>query len=53
MTDLYLHRITGLIAEAGRANDAGLDQAAGRFADSLAGGGLVHLFGSGHSVLPC
>ncbi|TSD84762.1 sugar isomerase domain-containing protein [Mycobacterium sp. KBS0706] len=53
MTDLYLHRITALIAEAGRANDAGLDQAAGRFADSLAGGGLVHLFGSGHSVLPC
>ena len=24
-----------------------------RFADSLAGGGLIHLFGSGHSVLPC
>ena len=24
-----------------------------RFAESLAGGGLVHLYGSGHSVLPC
>ena len=24
-----------------------------RFADTLAAGGLVHLYGSGHSVLPC
>lgn len=53
MTDFYLHRITALIEQAGRTNDAALDQVAGRFAETLAGGGLIHLFGSGHSVLPC
>jgi len=53
MTDFYLHRLTALIESAGKANDANLDEVAKRFADSLAGGGLVHLFGSGHSVLPC
>ncbi len=53
MPDQYIHRLTALIEEAGTANDAALDQASGAFADTLANGGLVHLFGSGHSVLPC
>jgi uncharacterized phosphosugar-binding protein len=29
-----------------------IERAAGRMADTIARGGLVHLFGSGHSVLP-
>ena len=53
MPDQYLHRLAALIERAGATNDAALDEVAGRFADTLASGGLVHLYGSGHSVLPC
>jgi uncharacterized phosphosugar-binding protein len=53
MLDHYLHRIGALIEEAGRTNDKTLDLVAGKFAESLVRGGLIHLFGSGHSVLPC
>lgn len=53
MTSLYLPRIVRLIEEAGKANEQALAHAATRFADTLANGGLIHLFGSGHSVLPC
>jgi uncharacterized phosphosugar-binding protein len=53
MSDLYLHRLAGLLARAGEVNADALSQASARFADTLADGGLVHLFGSGHSVLPC
>jgi uncharacterized phosphosugar-binding protein len=53
MSDLYLHRLAGLLARAGEVNADALQQASARFADTLADGGLVHLFGSGHSVLPC
>jgi uncharacterized phosphosugar-binding protein len=53
MSDLYLHRLAGLLARAGEVNADALTQASARFADTLADGGLVHLFGSGHSVLPC
>jgi uncharacterized phosphosugar-binding protein len=53
MPDRYIHRLVELIERAGAANDAGLDEVAERFATTLAGGGLVHLYGSGHSVLPC
>jgi uncharacterized phosphosugar-binding protein len=50
---LYLSRLTDLLSKAGEVNEAGLGTAAGAFADSIAAGGLVHLYGSGHSVLPC
>lgn len=53
MADYYLQRIGALIEEAARSNDKALDEAATKFAVCLAGGGLIHLFGSGHSVLPC
>lgn len=53
MTDHYLHRITALVERAGPTNDQALDTAATAFADSLTSDGLVHLYGSGHSVLPC
>jgi uncharacterized phosphosugar-binding protein len=52
MSDFYLHRLIKLIEKAGVTNQAALDEAAKHFAETLAGGGLVHLFGSGHSVLP-
>ena len=53
MADQYLHRLVELIERAGSTNDAALDEVAERFATTLADGGLVHLYGSGHSVLPC
>ncbi|MES0093686.1 SIS domain-containing protein [Mesorhizobium sp. M0030] len=52
MSDLYIHRLATLIDQAAKANEEAFGQAASRFADSLEGGGLVHLYGSGHSVLP-
>ena len=53
MTDLYIGRLVDLIAEASKANADAFATVAGRLADTLQGGGLVHLYGSGHSVLPC
>jgi uncharacterized phosphosugar-binding protein len=53
MSDLYLSRLAELLSRAGEKNADGLAEAASRFAETLADGGLVHLFGSGHSVLPC
>jgi len=53
MADLYLNRIAALIEHAGRVNEQAFAKVTARLADSLAGGGLIHLFGSGHSVLPC
>ena len=52
MSTLYISRLTKLIEEAGNLNEAGFETASAKFADSLANGGLVHLHGSGHSVLP-
>lgn len=53
MSDLYISRLAALMEKASKDNAEGFDKAAEHFADSLAGGGLVHLYGSGHSVLPC
>ncbi|MFI0843028.1 sugar isomerase domain-containing protein [Mesorhizobium sp. IMUNJ 23232] len=52
MSDLYISRLAALAEKAAKANGTAFDQAAEKFADSLANGGLVHLYGSGHSVLP-
>jgi uncharacterized phosphosugar-binding protein len=53
MTTQYLSRLAGLLERAGHVNEITFDAVSERFADTLAAGGLVHLFGSGHSVLPC
>ncbi len=53
MTDLYIGRLVDLIAKASKANAEALGTVAARLADTLQSGGLVHLYGSGHSVLPC
>ena len=52
MPNLYLDRVADLIRTAGDANADAFLQVAPRLADSLQNGGLVHLYGSGHSVLP-
>ena len=53
MSTLYIGRLLKLIEEAGDSNQAALDQVATALAETLANKGLVHLYGSGHSVLPC
>lgn len=53
MTDLYIGCLAALIAEASRANASAFPSVAERLADTLEKGGLIHLYGSGHSVLPC
>jgi uncharacterized phosphosugar-binding protein len=49
----YLSRLVQLLEHAGQTQNDVLDAVAGRMADTIAAGGLVHLFGSGHSVIPC
>lgn len=49
---LYLNRIVDLANKAAETNDAALDQASAIMAQTVANGGLIHLYGSGHSVLP-
>ena len=53
MADQYIHRLLALAERAGAGNEENLVRVAERFADTLAAGGLVHLYGSGHSILPC
>lgn len=52
MSTMYISRLLGLIQQAGEANAAAFDTVATRLADTLQNKGLVHLYGSGHSVLP-
>lgn len=52
MTDLYINRLIELIQKASTANAAAFDSVATRLAETLQNGGLIHLYGSGHSVLP-
>ena len=44
----YLDKCSGLL-DTVRGQLAAIDQAADRFAETIGNGGLVHLFGSGHS----
>jgi uncharacterized phosphosugar-binding protein len=53
VSDLYIGRLVDLIGKASKANAETLDTVANRLADTLQNGGLIHLYGSGHSVLPC
>ena len=45
----YVARVQELIDEAWQAQSAAIDEAAGIVVDALAGGGLLHVFGTGHS----
>jgi uncharacterized phosphosugar-binding protein len=48
----YFERANGIFENIRTRELAHIRQAASLAADSIAGGGLVHLFGSGHSVIP-
>jgi uncharacterized phosphosugar-binding protein len=48
----FLDKLTDVLAAVKDHEDDALDAAAERMADALTRGRLVHLFGSGHSVLP-
>lgn len=48
----FLDKLTDVLAAVKDNENDALDAAAERMADALARGRLVHLFGSGHSVLP-
>lgn len=49
---LYTRKVIELLERLDETQSAVLDEVASHCADALDGGGLVHLFGSGHSVLP-
>lgn len=53
MSTLYISRLTKLIEEAASANADAFEKASAALSETLANKGLVHLYGSGHSVLPC
>jgi uncharacterized phosphosugar-binding protein len=48
----YTRRLVELLDRLASTQDETLDRVAQRWADTLDSGGLVHLFGSGHSVIP-
>jgi len=52
MSTLYISRLVAIAEKAAEANEAAFDSAATAMSESLANQGLVHLYGSGHSVLP-
>jgi uncharacterized phosphosugar-binding protein len=52
MTTLYISRLVAIAEKAAAANTAAFEAASTALCASLAGDGLIHLFGSGHSVLP-
>lgn len=50
--DTYQREITAVLDRIWSTQRAAIGEAAGMMAESVTRGGLVHLFGSGHSVLP-
>ena len=48
----YRERISGVLSRIWETQTANIEKASAVMADSISRGGLVHLFGSGHSVLP-
>lgn len=53
MSSLYISRLVKIAEETAATNEPAFEAAANALSTSLAKEGLVHLFGSGHSVLPC
>lgn len=49
MIDTYFHRIESMLQQVLAAEAGRMKQAASKVADCIAGGGIVHLFGCGHS----
>jgi len=51
-TERYTDRVVELLEQLVTTQDEVLDEVARHCGDTLSSGGLVHLFGSGHSVMP-
>ena len=49
---VYRERISGVLSRIWDTQTANIEKASAVMADCISRGGLVHLFGSGHSVLP-
>jgi uncharacterized phosphosugar-binding protein len=52
MSTLYISKLLEIAEQAGNANAEAFDKASSAVSETLANKGLVHLYGSGHSVLP-
>ena len=52
MTTLYISRLIQIAEKAAKDNASAFEAAASALTATLTGDGLIHLFGSGHSVLP-
>lgn len=52
MSSLYVSRLIELAEQAASKNEEAFEKAATAFSETLQRQGLVHLYGSGHSVLP-
>jgi uncharacterized phosphosugar-binding protein len=52
MSTLYISRLIKLAERAASENEGAFEKASAALSESLAKGGLIHLYGSGHSVLP-
>lgn len=52
MTTMFISRLVALAEKAGAENEAAFEAASNAMTETLANKGLVHLYGSGHSVLP-
>jgi uncharacterized phosphosugar-binding protein len=52
MSTLYISKLAQMAEQAGAANADAFEKASAAIAETLANKGLVHLYGSGHSVLP-
>jgi uncharacterized phosphosugar-binding protein len=52
MSTLYISKLAALAEKAAGENEAAFEAAAKAMSETLANKGLVHLYGSGHSVLP-
>lgn len=53
MSTLYISRLIKLAEEAAQVNEGAFETVSEKLAETLAKEGLIHLYGSGHSVLPC
>ena len=52
MTTVYISRLVKIAEKAAEANASAFETASATLTTTLTGDGLIHLFGSGHSVLP-
>ena len=52
MSTLYISKLAALAEKTAAANEAAFEAASMAMSETLANKGLVHLYGSGHSVLP-